>query len=330
MRRRIAAASPFVSVGGLAVELSCATTIDSREAAFAPPLPIIAEPPLPRELDIGAYEAMSVAIDPVARAMWCFIKAEGPSSFTPGLLRDLGVVHSTVHRLYRDSETDGSDSVRFCVVGSNVPGVFNLGGDLALFLRCIRSDDVEALRAYAHACVEAVFCCSYGVEAPCLSIALVEGDALGGGLEAAMSFHFLIAERGTRFGLPEAMFNLFPGMGAYSFLARKVGSLRAEKLILSGKIYTAEDFHDMGIVDVLAEKGGGREAARKFIRDNERRHALLWSLQRVRRRVNPLAKQELIDVVDIWVDTAMNLDANDLRRMEYLLTAQGKRRERTG
>lgn len=51
---------------------------------------------------------------------------------------------------------------------------------------------------------------------------MVQGDAFGGGLEFALSSNILVAEQGTRLGFPEILFNLFPGMGAYTFLYRKV------------------------------------------------------------------------------------------------------------
>ena len=129
-------------------------------------------------------------------------------------------------------------------------------------------------------------------------------------------------------GLPEVLFNAFPGMGAYSLLARKLDAQRAEKMILSGRTFKAEELYDMGIVDVLAEKGGGREAARQYIADNTRRQPLLCAIQKVRQRVAPLTRQELIDVTDIWVDTTMELEPHDLRMMEYLTKAQIRRRER--
>ena len=63
-----------------------------------------------------------------------------------------------------------------------------------------------------------------GLGLPLITIALVQGEALGGGFESILSFDVVIAERDARFGLPEAMFGLFPGMGAHSFLSRRLGS----------------------------------------------------------------------------------------------------------
>ena len=55
------------------------------------------------------------------------------------------------------------------------------------------------------------------------TVALLEGDALGGGFECALSCDVVIAEKHVKAGFPEVLFNMFPGMGGMSFLARRVG-----------------------------------------------------------------------------------------------------------
>ena len=63
-------------------------------------------------------------------------------------------------------------------------------------------------------------------------------------------------------GLPEVLFGLFPGMGAYSFLCKRVSPQLAEKMILGGDIYCSEELHRMGVVDVLVPKGEGERPCR--------------------------------------------------------------------
>ena len=221
-----------------------------------------------------------------------------------------------------------NDLPLFYVMGSRLPGIYNLGGDLAFLVDRIRVGDKAALTSYAHGCVEAVHAIYTGFDAPIISIGLLEGNALGGGLEGALCFHVLVAERGVKMGFPEVLFGSFPGMGAYSFLSRKIGTHAAEKLIFDGRIYSSEEFYEMGVVDVLAPAGGGKAAVQRWIADNGSRHRLTHALNQVRQRVNPIALQELRDVTDIWVETAMALDASDLRRMERLEAAQ-RRNSRT-
>ena len=280
-------------------------------------------PRLGPSIDLGQFSELDVALDPAQTALWCLMRPKGRPCFTPGLLADIAAVSRLIHRLHAERGDNEPNPVRFGVLASDVPGVFNLGGDLSLFLRCARARDREALRRYAHACVEATYRGAYGMDAPCVNITVVEGDAFGGGFEAAMSGHVLIAEKGARFGLPEVLFNSFPGMGAYSFLVRKLGLARAEKIILGGKIHQAEELHELGVVDILADKGGGRDAARRYMAENLPRHEMLCAIGRVRKRVLPLDKRELLDVVDIWVDSMINLGSRDLRKMELLVRAQG-------
>jgi DSF synthase len=278
--------------------------------------------------DLGRFDELDLSLDPVQRALWCFMRPKGPPSFTFGMLREIRAVHAMINRLNTERLGGEPMPVRFYVGGSTLPGIFNLGGDLSYFIKKIRTQDRDGLRAYAYRCVETIYHNGYGFDTPVVSIGVLEGDALGGGFEGAMSFNVLVAERGVKLGTPEVLFNLFPGMGAYSFLCRKLDAVRAEKIILSGRTYLAEEFYDMGIVDVLADKGQGRQVARNFMEENNRRQPLLVAINRVRRRVAPITLEELREVTDIWVDMAMSLEASDLRKMEIVASAQLRRLER--
>jgi DSF synthase len=206
-----------------------------------------------------------------------------------------------------------------------VPGVFNLGGDLDLFGAKIRSGDRDALRTYAHACVDVVYTNAIGYDRRLTTVALVQGAALGGGFEAALSCHHIIAERSATFGLPEVLFNLFPGMGAYSFLSRRMDAIRAEKLILSGKVHTAAELYEMGLVDLLVEDGEGDAALHTYLAKLDRRYNTHQAVLQARHRVNPLTREELIDIVNVWVDAALQLNEADLRKMARLVRAQTHR-----
>ena len=139
--------------------------------------------------------------------------------------------------------------------------MFNLGGDLALFLLLIRSRDRDALAHYARLCIDNIHAQIQHYQCPTLTtVSLVQGEALGGGFEMALCSDVLIAEESAMLGLPEILFNLFPGMGAYSLLARRATPRIAEELILSGKVLPAARLHEMGIVDVLAKDGEGEAA----------------------------------------------------------------------
>ncbi len=128
----------------------------------------------------------------------------------------------------------------------------------------IREGDRDGLFDYARTCIDILHASATGYGLPITTIALVQGEALGGGFEAALSANILIAERGARFGFPETVFGLFPGMGAFSFLARRVAPALAKRIIVSGKVYTAEELYQLGIVDQVVADGEGEESVRAF------------------------------------------------------------------
>jgi DSF synthase len=215
--------------------------------------------------------------------------------------------------------------LRTVVWGSSFPGIWNLGGDLELFTRLIRTQGAAELRSYAYACVDAVYQNLTKMGLPILTIALVQGDALGGGFESALTNDVIIAERDSKLGLPEVLFNMFPGMGAYSLLCRRLDGVRAQKLILSGRLYEAEELEELGLVDLVVDRGEGPVAVREYLERNQRRHGTLLALSRIRQRCQPITYEELIDVTDVWVETALGLGEADLRRMEHLVRAQLRR-----
>jgi DSF synthase len=281
--------------------------------------------PVEDEVASMAYENLDVELDPDARTLWMFMRPRGRGSFTPALLQDLSQFQRSIGRIFADRASEPRKPFDYAVFGSRSPGIFNLGGDLALFAEKIMEGDRATLQKYAHLCIDIIYHNHIAFNVPVVTMALVQGDALGGGFEYALSFDMIVAERSAKLGLPEILFNLFPGMGAYSFLSRRLDAIRAEKMILSGKVYNAEELYEMGIVDVLAEDGQGEEAVREYIDRHAYRHNAYRSVFQTRRKVNPVTFEELRDVTDIWVEAALNLGKSDLRKMARLITAQDRR-----
>jgi DSF synthase len=193
-----------------------------------------------------------------------------------------------------------------------------------LFREAIAAHDRDMLVQYGRKCIDNLFPWSRNCDLPLTTIALVQGDALGGGFECALSASVLIAEESVRMGFPEILFNLFPGMGAYSFLARKVGRRIADELVTSGNMYTGRELFDMGVVDVLAPDGNGEAALYSFVRKHARAPNGRRALEMVRREVEAVTHDELMRVVGIWADAALRLTERDLRMMERLVRAQSR------
>jgi DSF synthase len=269
----------------------------------------------------SSYRNISTRFDSRHGAFWCILDPKSRPCFTFELLAELRHFQSLLERL---AEKGGEDarSVRYVILASRTRGVFNYGGDLALFSRCVTNNDPDTLRKYATACIDVLYPHAVGFHLPVTTISLVQGDALGGGFEAALASDVLIAERTAQMGFPEVLFNLFPGMGAYNLLDRRMGMLRAERMILNGKIYRAEELHPEGVVDVLAEDGRGENALYDFIVGNNGRSNAYESVLQVRRKLRPLRYEHLQEVVELWVEAAMRIGPRDIRKMERLARAQ--------
>lgn len=265
--------------------------------------------------DLGQIE---VEWDEERKALWTYMTPLGRPNFNLAMLRDFQTWQSEIARIYR---TDGQD-LRYLVLGSRFPGVWNLGGDLGLFAQYIRRGDRQSLVDYGRACVEILHRNMDGLGLPIVTIGLVQGQALGGGFEALLSFNVIIAERSAKFGLPEIAFGLFPGMGAHSLLARRIGFAKAEAMILSNRTYSAEEMHELGLVYQVVDDGKGEDAIAEYIQLNSRRHAGNSGVFKASRAVMPIALGELNAIVDIWADTALKLRDKDLKLMERLVRAQ--------
>jgi DSF synthase len=281
----------------------------------------------PRPQDqLPRYDELDVDFDAQSGTYWGFMKPRGRPSFTRGLLRNLDDMQDSIKRMSAARRRNGQSPVRYFVLASRVPGVFNLGGDLTLFADLIRKGDRPGLQSYARACIDVLYTNYVALDLPLVTVALVQGHAQGGGFEAALACDVIVAEKNTKFGLPEILFGLFPGMGAYSLLSRKLDAMRAEKIILSGRIYTAEELHEMGVVTILAEPGSGEEVVREYVQRRGRRQMAEQAVYKTRRRVMPIGYEELRDVTELWIDTALSLDDNDLRKMQRLISAQNRMR----
>ncbi|MBH9538203.1 crotonase/enoyl-CoA hydratase family protein [Novosphingopyxis sp. YJ-S2-01] len=257
--------------------------------------------------------------------IWCYMDQKGRPSYTYELGAEIQEVHDWIARCAKPGASPELSGMRYFVGASKTPGIFNLGGDLRHFAANIRNRDLPAMRAYAETCTRMQYSHATGFGAPIITMALVQGDALGGGFEHALAFDLLVAERSARLGLPEIIFNLFPGMGAYSFLLRRVGRKMTEEFILGGKIYGAEELYDMGIVDILAEDGEGEATVIDYTRRNRSRFHAERAVYSARKASHPVSLDELLEITNIWAETAMHLTDADVRKMERLADAQERR-----
>lgn len=267
--------------------------------------------------EAGEFSQLKAFYEEERRVMWMMLRSEPRPCFNQQLVSD-------IIRLARAARESGL-RFDFWVTGSLVPEIFNVGGDLNFFVEVIRKGERDRLMAYARSCIDGVWEIYNGFGTDAISIAMIEGSALGGGFEAALAHHYVIAQKGAKLGFPEIAFNLFPGMGGYSLVARKSNMHIAETLISTGESRFAEWHAEKGLVDQVFEPGDAFLATRTFIDLMRPMLNGTRAMLRARQRVLPLSRSELMDITEDWVESAFKLEEKDIAFMERLVVLQNRR-----
>lgn len=288
---------------------------------------------IPLQLSAGdtdaGYSQLAIQYNADQRAVWYRMNPAPRPCFNSGLLRDLDTLRERLQQRTRNAAWRALwPEVDFLVAASAIPGVFSFGGDLVLFRECIAQRNAQALREYAIRCIDLLYANTIDLGEALTTISLVQGDAIGGGMEMALSSTVVIAERSAKFGLPEILFGLFPGMGAYQLLSRRIGVTAAERFIVHGRMRTAEELHEMGLVDIVVDDGAGEKAVADYIRRARSAPSAHRALHRIRRMSAPVRYQDLIQVADLWVECAMQLNERQLRTMERIAASQNQLMQR--
>jgi len=272
-----------------------------------------------------SFPTMRVESDPSGSAHWLYMHSDIARGVRPcfrtALMDDMWSFLTSI--TLREAQRQPGQ-LRHVVLASDADA-FNLGGDLELFSRLIRDGNREHLLAYARRCIDGVHHLHASLGGDVRTIALVQGDALGGGMELALACHTIVAEEGVGMGLPEVLFGLFPGMGAYSFLCKRVPPQLAEKIILDGNIHSSEELYRLGVVDILVPKGEGEAAVQELIRQQQRAPHAHLALNAVRAIAQPVGYDELMGITEVWVDSALALGDRSLRTMDRIVRAQSRR-----
>ena len=117
-------------------------------------------------------------------------------------------------------------------------------------------------------------------------VAALTGSVIGGGLEIAASCHVRVAEPSAMYQLPEGRHGIFVGGGASVRVARIIGQGRMCEMMLTGRIYKAEDGQQLGLSHYLVEEGAGMAKAQELalrIAENTpmANYAMVTAIQRI-------------------------------------------------
>jgi enoyl-CoA hydratase/carnithine racemase len=201
---------------------------------------------------------------------------------------------------------DAEPDVKVLVVVSRIPGFFAAGADI----KHMATADGEAFAAYGRALKEPL---ARLASSERVSIAAVDGLALGGGLELAMACTMRVASSRAAFGLPEVKLGLIPGAGGTQRLPHLVGRGRALDIMLTGRQVDSAEAHAIGLVDRLTDDGAAEEAALELAREL--------------RELSQPALQAVIRTVDVASHLPLADGLRREAREEQLLFERGEARE---
>jgi enoyl-CoA hydratase len=161
-----------------------------------------------------------------------------------------------LHQAFKAAEEDSS--VRVIILTGAGEKAFVAGADIKEFA----AFGVQEGKELAAKGQEQLFDLVSNMSTPV--IAAINGFALGGGLELAMSCHFRVASDNARMGLPEVSLGLIPGYGGTQRLAQLVGKGRAMEIITTASMVSADDAYQMGLVNHVVEREDIIEGAAKY------------------------------------------------------------------
>jgi DSF synthase len=96
---------------------------------------------------------------------------------------------------------------------------------------------------------------------------------------------------------------------------------------MSGRVMPASELHAAGLVDIVAPDGGAEAAVQEWIARNARHRNGTQAIFRARNVVQPVTREELDAVAELWVDAAFRLGDKDLRMMGRIVRSQMRRME---
>jgi enoyl-CoA hydratase/carnithine racemase len=156
-------------------------------------------------------------------------------------------------------QLDADPDVRVIIMRGATPEAFIAGADISEF-PSMRAN-AEQARAYRDAPGAAI---SAMLESPKPVVGMLSGVCIGGGLQVGLSCDVRIAARGTRFGIPAARLGLAYPLDGVNALINVVGPARARDILLSARLFDAEEAYAMGLVNRVVEGAQLEESVRDY------------------------------------------------------------------
>ncbi|CAM8933754.1 unnamed protein product [Rhodiola kirilowii] len=207
-------------------------------------------------------------------------------------------------------------SANVVLLRSWVPKVFCAGADL----KERRSMDASEVHSFVNS-LRSTFSFLEALQVP--TIAVIEGAALGGGLEMALSCDLRICGENAILGLPETGLAIIPGAGGTQRLPRLVGKSTAKELIFTGRRVTGKEALTLGLVNYCTPSGEAHSKALEIARNMNEKGPL--ALRMAKRAINKGLEVDMESALELEEDCYEQL-LNTKDRLEGLAAFAEKRK----
>jgi 3-hydroxyacyl-CoA dehydrogenase/enoyl-CoA hydratase/3-hydroxybutyryl-CoA epimerase len=212
-----------------------------------------------RDLELGPFALDETPQDPSPWANWrmradedgiVWLLFDKKDSSANTLSEDvLAELNAILEKLERDAP-------RGVVIRSAKPSGFIAGADISQFRGVTDAAQVETTLKRGHAVLDRLD------RLPSVTVAVIHGYCLGGGLEVALACDYRIAVEDASFGFPEVLLGLHPGLGGTVRLPRLINPLQAMTMMLTGRSERARSARRLGLVDAVTQERHVRAAVR--------------------------------------------------------------------
>ena len=267
--------------------------------------------------EAGFLPQIALDFEADSRLLWITLLPEPKPVFTLPVIESVRKVQRAVMNLWG---TQADRPILFLAYRAR-GRVFSLGGDLDYYLDCLTHNDRAGLGAYARTAADVIQTNRGGLGGSVITLTTVHARAMGGGIDPARACNVMIAEEGATFCYPEVNYNHFP-ISAVPILSRHTGYIEAERILLSGREYSAQEFLDRGALDAIVETGAGEDWIRRYAASSIASHsARIALISAFNRQAGDLAA-DLESGAGSWVSHIMTLKPLEIAKLQRIAAAQ--------
>ena len=195
---------------------------------------------------VNSYQTLLTNLDSQGILTCTFNRPESRNALNSEMVNEL-------HQVLQDSRNN--KKIRMLLFTGSGEKAFVSGADISELKNRTKDDALCQINSRLFREIENI---------PIPTLAVINGYALGGGMEFAMACDLRICGESARFGQPEVGLGIIPGAGSCYRLPKLIGFGRAKELIFSGKIIDAKEAFEIGLVNKIAPDSQLMENAKEF------------------------------------------------------------------